>query len=76
MRGSTSFSIYLSHILTIEVVELLWEVTGWPADDLASQLSFIILGFGISAFVGIAVYQRVEKPLLKHLRPLSPHRGH
>ena len=76
LLGDASFSIYLSHILTIEVVELLWEMSDWNTDALASQLSFIVLSFSISTVVGIAVYQTVEKPLLRRLRPLLPQRGH
>lgn len=45
--GDASYSIYLSHILTIEVVEAVWEILEWYTDTLLSQLSFIVLSFGI-----------------------------
>ncbi len=68
--GDASYSIYLSHILSIEVVEYLWAITGWQTDTLATQLIFMAVCIGISALVGIAAFYRVEQPMLKGLRPL------
>lgn len=76
LLGDASFSIYLSHILSIEMVELCWQISGVRIDGLLSQLSFIILSFGISTFVGLAVFRFVERPLLQRLRPLSRQRYH
>lgn len=70
--GDASYSIYLSHILSIEIVELLWEVTGLHTDTLASQLLFAALCIGSSIIVGIVVFYVIERPLLKSLRPLWP----
>ena len=70
--GDASYSIYLSHILTIEVVELLWSKFGWYMETLATQLTFLILCLVASALVGIVAYNMIERPSLKLLRPLWP----
>ena len=70
--GDASYSIYLSHILSIEVVEFLWEITAWQTDTLATQLLFVAVCIGISTLVGIAAFYRVEQPMLKGLRSLEP----
>ena len=68
--GDASYSIYLSHILSIEMVELLWEITGWQTDTLTSQLIFVAVCIGSSVLVGIVAFYMVEQPMLKSLRPL------
>jgi len=68
--GDASYSIYLSHILSIEVVESLWEIPGWQTNTLISQLVFVAVCIGISALVGIMAFYVVEQPMLKGLRPL------
>ena len=70
--GDASYSIYLSHILTIEVVELLWTKFGWQMETLATQLTFLVLCLVASALVGIVAYNMIERPSLKLLRPLWP----
>ena len=68
--GDASYSIYLSHILSIEIVESLWEIPGWQTDTLITQLIFVAVCIGISALVGITAFYMVEQPMLKGLRPL------
>ena len=68
--GDASYSIYLSHILSIEAIEFLWDITGWQTDTLATQLVFMAACIGTSTAVGIAAYHMVEQPMLKGLRPL------
>ena len=68
--GDASYSIYLSHILSIEVVEFLWEIAGWPIDNLAMQVIFAVVCIGFSAVVGVLAFYMIEQPMLKGLRPL------
>jgi exopolysaccharide production protein ExoZ len=68
--GDASYSIYLSHILSIEVVEFLWEITGWPIENLAMQVIFAVVCIGFSAVVGVLAFYMIEQPMLKGLRPL------
>ena len=68
--GDASYSIYLSHILSIEVVESLWIIPGWQTDTLATQLMFVAACIGTSTLVGIAAFHMVEQPMLRRLRPL------
>jgi exopolysaccharide production protein ExoZ len=70
MIGDASYSIYLSHILTIEMVELFWMLLGWKTDTLVTQMMFVAYCIGVSAFVGIAIFYMIEQPLLRILRPL------
>ena len=68
--GDASYSIYLSHILSIEIIESLWEVSAWQPDTLISQVIFVTVCIGTSALLGIAAFYMVEQPMLKGLRPL------
>lgn len=68
--GDASYSIYLSHILSIEIVESLWEIAGWPTGSLISQLILAAVCIGISTLVGIMAFHMVEQPMLRVLRPL------
>lgn len=68
--GDASYSIYLSHILSIEIVESLWKTADWQTDTLATQLMFVAVCIGISTLIGVAAFYRVEQPMLKSLRPL------
>jgi exopolysaccharide production protein ExoZ len=68
--GDASYSIYLSHILSIEVIESLWEISDWHTDTLMAQLIFVAVCIGTSTMVGIAAFYMVEQPMLKGLRPL------
>ena len=70
MIGDASYSIYLSHLLTIEAVELLWTILGWQTETIATQLTFLALCLVASTFVGIVAYNMIERPSLKFLRPL------
>ena len=67
--GDASYSIYLSHILSIEVVEFLWATAGWQTDTLVTQLIFVVICIGTSTLVGVAAFYAVEQPMLKRLRP-------
>jgi len=68
--GDASYSIYLSHILSIEVVEFLWEIAGWSIDSLVMQVIFAVVCIGFSATVGILTFYMIEQPMLKGLRPM------
>jgi exopolysaccharide production protein ExoZ len=63
--GNASYSIYLSHMLTLVFVFALWKrlpLEGWP--------QFLgLVGFGLIACtaVGVAVYWFVEKPMTRWL---------
>jgi exopolysaccharide production protein ExoZ len=70
MIGDASYSIYLSHIFTIELVEFFWRLLGWQTDSLATQMMFVANSIGASALVGILVLNVIERPSLKLLRPL------
>lgn len=68
--GDASYSIYLSHILSIEVVEFLWETAAWSVGTPAMQVIFAVVCITFSATVGILAFYMIEQPMLRSLRPL------
>lgn len=66
--GDASYSIYLSHILTIEVVELLWTMLSWQTETITAQLTFVVCCIAASALVGIFAYILIERPMLNFFR--------
>jgi exopolysaccharide production protein ExoZ len=66
--GDASYSIYLSHILTLGVVRVLWVKLGLGADDLLHAAGFALVSMVSVVLVGWAVYVLVEQPLLGRLR--------
>jgi exopolysaccharide production protein ExoZ len=66
--GDASYSIYLSHILTIEVVELFAIKVGLHTTTLSEQGAFVALCILTSLIVGIVVYYVIERPLLTQVR--------
>jgi len=61
--GDASYSIYLSHILTLGVVRLLWDRLGWAQVDLLHVAAFAGASVATSVAVGWAIYALVERPL-------------
>lgn len=70
VMGDASYSIYLTHILTFRVVELLsskvFKITG--EQNLAMILLLMAISIAASALVGIVCYYALEKPVLNFLR--------
>ena len=64
--GDASYSIYLTHILTLGVLRTAWKWLGLVEHDLGSACVFLVVSIAVSALVGIAVYGQV--PMLRFFR--------
>lgn len=64
--GDASYSIYLSHILTLNVMGRLWQTVS--SDTLYDNVIMIPLLLALTIIVGIASYIFIEKPILKLTR--------
>jgi peptidoglycan/LPS O-acetylase OafA/YrhL len=68
--GDSSYSIYLFHFIVIAGCGRLWERLS-PEFD---RLPFLCLAFVIASAAGVLIRVGIERPLLKTLRYLQPHR--
>ena len=59
--GNASYSIYLTHFMTLALLARLWRARGTPMLGFDMVL-FTIVSFMASAAVGYAVYRLVERP--------------
>lgn len=63
LLGDASYSIYLTHILTLGVVRTAWNRLGLVEQDAAAAWIFMAAAIAISAAAGIAAYFLVEAPI-------------
>jgi len=70
LLGDASYSIYLSHLITLGFVRQIWRLAVKPGPDAWTFATFCITAFVVSAAVGVVVYVLVEKPLLARLKGL------
>jgi len=68
LMGDASYSIYLTHILTLGVLRTVWSRLGLVERELDSALVYLAASTAVSTLVGIAVYYLVETPLLRFFR--------
>jgi peptidoglycan/LPS O-acetylase OafA/YrhL len=64
LGGDSSYSLYLSHPFTLNLLALLWIWLRLPP----SGVLYVLSGMLACVLVGALVYQLVEAPLLKQLR--------
>lgn len=64
--GDASYSIYLTHILTLSVVGRVWSM--FNSDSIFDNLIMIPFMFLLSAMVGVLSYYWIEKPLISLTR--------
>jgi exopolysaccharide production protein ExoZ len=65
--GDASYSIYLTHVMTLGILRLLWlrvpALNGMPLEPAA----FMLVGILVSACVGSLTYLALERPMLRFL---------
>jgi exopolysaccharide production protein ExoZ len=61
--GNASYSIYLSHLFTINVVGRLWQIVAM--DSVLDNVIALLLAFVLVLLVGFLSYRFIEIPLLK-----------
>lgn len=66
--GDASYSIYLTHILTLGVVRTVWSRLGLVERELDSACVYLVASIAVSVVVGITVYYLVELPLLRFFK--------
>jgi exopolysaccharide production protein ExoZ len=64
--GNASYSIYLSHLFTINVVGRVWAFVA--VDSIYDNFIVLPIMFGVTVFAGFVSYWLVETPLLKLTR--------
>lgn len=67
--GDASYSIYLSHILTLSAVGRVWSV--FSSDSLYDNYLIVPVLFILAIIVGMFSYRYVEKPLLSYCRSVA-----
>ncbi len=72
--GDASYSIYLTHVLTLGALRLAWVrvpgINGMPFEPVA----FMVVGIVLSACAGSLVYLAVERPVLRFLNKAANRR--
>ncbi|GEO40243.1 acyltransferase [Skermanella aerolata] len=68
LMGDASYSIYLTHILTLGVVRTVWSRLGLVERELDSACVYLVASIAVSVVVGITVYYLVELPLLRFFK--------
>ncbi|MBV6392854.1 MAG: hypothetical protein KPEEDBHJ_02081 [Anaerolineales bacterium] len=67
--GNASYSIYLSHLFTMNVVGRAWKLTG--LDSHLGNIAALTAAFALALIVGFLSYRFVETPLLKASRRVT-----
>ena len=68
LMGDASYSIYLTHILTLGVLRTAWSRLGLVEHDPVSAWIFLTVSIAVSVLAGIAVYHVVEVPMSRFFR--------
>ena len=68
LLGDASYSIYLTHDITLSFVREAWRRAIPPTPSAPAFAAFLVFGLCASAAVGICVYLAVERPLMRALR--------
>ncbi len=64
--GDSSYSLYLSHVLTLPAIGILWKQLG--LNGTVANIYLLICLFIASVFAGIILYKYFELPLTNYLR--------
>ena len=66
LLGDASYSIYLTHIVTLGALRTFWKLTGLtkPEDPL-SAATFICIAMLVCTVVGVAAYAGLEAPITR-----------
>jgi peptidoglycan/LPS O-acetylase OafA/YrhL len=67
--GDASYSIYLSHILTLTAAGRIW--SAFSSDSLYDNYLMVPMLFILTIIVGMFSYRYVEKPLLSYSRRIA-----
>lgn len=68
--GGAAYSLYLSHIITLKAIELVYKKLGLA--EMWGPIPFIVIGFVGAIVVGYIAYVFFEKPFTAYLRSKIP----
>ncbi len=73
LLGDASYSIYLTHDITLSFVREAWRRAVPPTSSPLAFAIFLVIGVCASAAVGTCIYLAIERPLMRalHRRPAS-----
>ena len=68
--GDASYSLYLSHTITLAAFASIWGALAFPRN----ALLFACIGFGVSLLVASCVFRLIERPMTAALKGMSRRR--
>lgn len=74
--GDSSYSLYLSHLFVIGVINVLWRIAVPcpPAANGATATAYVLASVTGSVVAGILIFQLLERPLARSLKARRPAR--
>jgi exopolysaccharide production protein ExoZ len=70
LLGDASYSIYLTHIVTLGALRTLWNMAGLTQPGLTAAVTFICVATVVCTAVGVAAYASVEAPVTRAAKRL------
>jgi exopolysaccharide production protein ExoZ len=75
LLGDASYSIYLTHIVTLGALRTFWTMAGWTAPGpakpgLPAAVTFICVATLVCTAVGVAAYAGLEAPVTRAAKRL------
>ena len=65
LLGDASYSIYLTHIVTLGALRTFWNMAGLTQPGLPAAVTFICVATLVCTVVGVAAYASVEAPVTR-----------
>ena len=70
LLGDASYSIYLTHIVTLGALRVFWNMAGLTKPGLLAAVTFICVAMLVCTAVGVAAYVGLEAPITRAARRL------
>jgi exopolysaccharide production protein ExoZ len=70
LLGDASYSIYLTHIVTLGALRVFWNMVGLTKPGLLAAVTFICVAMLVCTAVGVAAYVGLEAPITRTARRL------
>jgi exopolysaccharide production protein ExoZ len=70
LLGDASYSIYLTHIVTLGALRTLWNMAGLTKPGLPAAVTFIGVATLVCTAVGVAAYAGLEAPVTRAAKRL------
>ena len=70
LLGDASYSLYLTHPISISAAAVVWERLHLPTGPRVAAAFFVPLAMGVSVSVALVFYRFLEAPVLERLAPM------